>query len=249
MPDETALIYYGTILGTLLAAGLGFPIPEEIPIVTAGALLGHKASDPNSTLRWFIMLPVCISGVVIGDTLLYSIGRFFGPWLLSKKWVQKRVLPPQKRARIEHNFKRYGIWILLVARLMPGIRSPIFIMAGMNRLPVTKFLIADGLYAIPGVSLLFFAGYWFTDQFVEIVKKVDSVRPIVVVLGLAVLAAAGAYYFLKHPVSEGDPKDVPFIGEQIVSHVPDPEENGKPVQDATSPGPTANTPPASTNSS
>jgi membrane protein DedA with SNARE-associated domain len=224
IPDRTALIYYLSILGTLLAAGLGFPIPEEIPVVTAGALLGHQANDPNSTLRWFIMLPVCILGVVMGDILLYAIGRFFGPKLLANSWVQRRLISPQKRARIEHNFKRYGIWILLIARLMPGIRSPIFIMAGVNRLPLAKFLIADGIYAIPGVTLLFFGGYWFTDQFVEIVKQVDSIRPIVVVVGLAVLAAAGAYYFLKHPVSEGDPKDMPFIGEQIVSHVPDPDE-------------------------
>ncbi len=224
IPDSAALWAYLGVFGTLLAAGLGLPIPEELPIVGAGVTVG--AADPAGPLKWWIMLPVCIAGVVICDAFLYTIGRVWGQRLLHSGWVQRKVLTPDRRARIERNFHRYGIWILLGARMLPGIRGPIFLMAGINRLPIFKFLIADGLYAIPGVSLMFTLAYWFGDQFMAIFSKAEQVRPIIVVCVIAAVGGFLVYYFLKHPVSTGDPQDVPIIGQQIASHMPSLEGNG-----------------------
>ena len=42
---------------------------------------------------------------------------------------------------------------------MPGIRTPVFLSAGIVRLPFRKFLLADVLYAIPGVNLIFWLAY------------------------------------------------------------------------------------------
>src|SRR5437762_2544017 len=63
----------------LVAAGIGFPIPEELPIIGAGIWVGNMAE--LGPARWLI-LPVCIAGVVISDGLLYGVGRYFGPKLL-----------------------------------------------------------------------------------------------------------------------------------------------------------------------
>lgn len=223
MIDTRAIWIYLGVFGALLASGMGLPVPEELWVVGAGASSRHPPhADPPIDLAWWIMLPTCIFGVVAGDCFLYTVGRLWGHKLLDRKWVQRWILPPAKRERIQRNFRRYGVWILLGARLLPGIRSPIFLMAGMNHMPVTKFLLADGLYAIPGVSMLFFLAYVFTDQFVDLVKKADKAKPIII---LCVIAAVGGYliyYFFKHPVAEGDPKDVPIIGPQIMSHMKDP---------------------------
>jgi membrane protein DedA with SNARE-associated domain len=220
--DSAALWKYLGVLGTLLAAGMGLPIPEELPIVTAGAMVGHDASpdptDPSGThLRWWIMLPMCIFGVVAGDGILYTIGRVWGYRVLNFRWVRKRLLTPEKRERIEKNFHRYGIWILLGARMLPGIRSPIFLMAGINRLPITKFLIADGLYAIPGVSTLFFLAYVFTDQFVDLVRRIDAVKPQIIMCLISVAVGYSIRYFQTHPISTGDPEDVPVIGQKLAT--------------------------------
>lgn len=207
MPDDFAVWGYLGIFVALVAAGIGFPIPEELPVVTAGIMVGHH----DSHVRWWIMLPVCIAGVVISDGLLYGMGRLWGPRLLNYRWVRTRLLPPERRQSIEGNFHRYGVKILLFARLMPGIRSPIFITAGIMRLPFTLFLLADGIYAIPGVSLLFFLGCWFTDQFMEVVKKAESMRPLIVVVVLVAVGSYLFYHFLNRPVLTGDPKELaPF---------------------------------------
>lgn len=246
------LAYLG-VFTALVAAGFGMPIPEELPIVGAGALVGHNASVPRVPpeasalltaaphagfpagvpwgglvkaaayypplkVRWWLMLPICILGVVISDGFLYGIGRLGGERVLEFSWI-KRFLPRDRLLEIERNFHERGVLILLFARVLPGIRAPIFITAGIMKLSLRRFLLADGIYAIPGVSLLFFLAYWFTDHFVALVHRVDSVRPILVV---AVIAAVGGYmlfHFLNRPMSTGDPKELPLIGDQVAARL------------------------------
>jgi membrane protein DedA with SNARE-associated domain len=226
--DTTALyVYLGAFL-MLMASGMGFPIPEELPIVLAGATVAKAPTlDPPLNVHWWLMLPVCILGVVVSDGFLYGIGRYFGWQLLEYRWVQKRLLPPEKRQRIEGNFHRYGVKILLIARLLPGIRAPIFVTAGIMRLPLSRFLLADGIYAIPGVSLLFMLAYWFTDQFVDLIerveKRVETARPIIVLAVLTAVAAYLVFVFVRRTMVTGvtgDPKkELPLIGKQVAARI------------------------------
>jgi membrane protein DedA with SNARE-associated domain len=214
--------YFG-IFAALICAGFGLPIPEELPVLTAGGLCAHadtlkpgqEALDPNR-LRWFIMLPVCIIGVVLGDGVLYTIGRIWGPTLLANAWVQRKLVPPEKRASIEKNFHDRGVLILLTARVTPGIRSPIFIMAGVLRVPVARFLLADGLYAVPGVTTLFFLAYFLTDQVMEVFHKIDQYKPLLIAIVLSVVAGGFLYRFItSRRVTTGAPSEVPLINKPI----------------------------------
>lgn len=211
--SASSLIWAAVItFASLIAAGIGFPIPEELPILFAGGWAGHNSD--LGPIR-FLILPVCILGVVISDGLLYGVGRYFGPKILEWRGV-KRLLPPEKRERIESNFHRYGVLTLLFARFLPAIRSPIFITAGIMRLSFAKFVIADGIYAIPGVSLLFFLSFWFGDHFRDLVlKKVEVIRPLLVLLAIAAVAGFLLYHFLRRPVAIGDPEELPLLGNRM----------------------------------
>ncbi len=198
--------YLGIFVGILLT-GVGFPMPEELPIGIAGGLA--RGFEGEGKILWWVMLPVCIVGVVIGDGLLYGIGRLWGPRLLEFHWVKTRLLPPERREKIERNFHEHGIKILLFARLTPGIRGTIFFTAGTTRLPLARFLIADGIYAIPGVSLLFTLGYYFTEQMVNLSKDAERVKSIIILLVVLGVAGYFLYRFLRRPMVTGDPKDMP----------------------------------------
>ena len=274
-------IYFAIgIFAALIAAGIGVPIPEELPILTAGAVAGHAAEKPapeflllkdldelpdhereiqaqktfaaifafapdagfptgvpwaalakaaetevpyQSPMPWWFLLPVCILGVVISDGLLYCIGRFWGLKVIKFPWM-RRLLPQDRLERIELNFQKYGVLILLFARVLPGIRSPIFLTAGIMRLPIKKFVMADGIYAIPGVSLLFFLSYWFMDQFKDLViRKVETARPIIVLTLLFAVAVYLLFHFWKRPVTTGDPHELPF-GDQVAAKMEHPDK-------------------------
>jgi membrane protein DedA with SNARE-associated domain len=156
--------------------------------------------------------------VLVSDVLLYCIGRWYGSRLLTYRWVQ-RLMPPATQQRIRENFHHYGVNILVFGRLLPGIRVPLFLTAGLMHLPVSRFILADGLGAVLGNGVLFTLAYWFGDQFRELVEQARSevmhFRPVVI---LTAILAAGFYFlyrFLRHPVPTGDPKELPIIGEQV----------------------------------
>ncbi len=228
---------YAGVALLLVAAGFGLPVPEEIPIVTAGAMVGHDAQElihddiagalgggplayltpqPTNVTKWWIMLPVIIIAVVVGDSVLYCVGRFGGTRLLANGWVQRRILPPDRQASIVENFHKNGIMILLGARLTPGLRSPVFLMAGVLRMSVRRFLLADLLYAIPGVNILFWLSYVFTDQFVEAIKSVERHKPLVFAVILAAIIGAALYKIISsRKVSTGDMSQIPGYAKPV----------------------------------
>lgn len=194
----------------LIATGLGLPMPEEVPVVAGGALVGGR-----DDIHAFIMLPVCIAGVLVGDMALYMIGRIWGAKLVEKPFVQRRLLPPQRLASIRENFQKYGIKILLFARLTPGIRAPIFITAGISHLSWIRFLVADAIYALPGVSLLFLLGYLCADHIKTLTEQIERVKSWLILVVVAGVSLYFCYRFLRRPVVTGSPQEMPPIMEPV----------------------------------
>jgi membrane protein DedA with SNARE-associated domain len=219
VPDLSQLWIFWVTFAMLVAAGIGVPIPEELPVIGAGIWAANNAEI--GPIRWLI-LPVCILGIVISDVLLYAIGRYGGARLLQFRWVA-RLMPPDKREKIEANFAHYGLKVLLVIRWLPGIRSPMFITAGMMRVPLWRFVIADAVAASLGHTLLFFLAYWFGDQFRDLVvhaeQEVDKLRPILVISAIAAVALFFLYRYTRRPVTTADPKELPLIGEKVAAGI------------------------------
>ena len=201
--------YFGIFVGILSTGIPFFPMPEELPVVVGGILAGLEKA------RWYVMLPVCIVAVVVGDAMLYGAGRLWGRRLLDFSWIKKRVLPPERLKKIEDNFEKHGIKILLFARLTPGIRAPIFVTAGMVRVPLARFVVADAIYAIPGVALLFFLGYWLTDSIVNIMEEAERVKYIIILVVLVLVSGYFLIRFLRKPMVVGDPDDMPHLANKM----------------------------------
>ena len=73
----------------------------------------------------------------------------------------KRVLPHEEG---ENRGELPSLWRLGPScPPAPDHRSPIY-HGGVTR-TFSLFVLTHGLYAIPGISLLFFPGYWLGDQF------------------------------------------------------------------------------------
>jgi len=136
-----------------LCTGVGLPpIPEEAAILYAA---GVGALHPE--VPWWAAWPAASLGIIAADLVLYSAGWFFGERLLSHRWM-RRVLSPERRKRLEERFHRHGIKFLLLARALPPLRTGVFVMAGSSRYPLSRFLLADAIYGVVGVGLVFFGG-------------------------------------------------------------------------------------------
>jgi membrane protein DedA with SNARE-associated domain len=198
------------------------PIPEEINGATVGAYTG-SSMDEFGAWRW-LMLPASILGAIAADVILYSAGRLFGDFLERKGWLD-RLAPPAKRDKIHKNFGRYGVWIFVVARMIPGIRSTLFLTAGTMKLPPVSFFIADAMGAVIGTSLFFLLGYAFgaaiVDQIWAVEAQINPYKTVLVIILISLVGAYLIYRYLRQPITTGDPEDVPLIGHQIATHLPD----------------------------
>jgi membrane protein DedA with SNARE-associated domain len=172
---------YGGIFLALLLGGLGAPLPEELPVLAAGALARE------AVIRWWIALPLCIVGVVAGDVALYWAGHHWGERLL--RWPAVRfVLTESRERRLVSAYRRHGAKIIVVARHVMGLRPAAFLTAGIVRLPFWKFLLVDAAAACVGVPLTFGLAYFFTDQMQAIIDDVHRAERWVVVGAFAALA-------------------------------------------------------------
>ena len=203
------------MFGALVAAGFGFPIPEELPVIGGGALAAHASTQvPREHPYWYILWPVCILGVVVSDGVLYG-DRPVRRQAIARHADHAAVHSPREACGNRSQLPQVRHHGASGARFLPGIRAGVFVTAGILRMPFVKFLIADGIYAIPGVSLLFFMSFWFTDSFKALYNRVhgqiEALLPLIVVI---VIAAVGITYllsYLRRRVETGNPTEVPII--------------------------------------
>ena len=180
---------YAGIFIALFLAGLGVPLPEEVPVLTAG-VLAHE-----QVVRWWLALPVCVLGVLSGDTVLYWVGRHWGERVLAWRPV-RRVLSREREETLKESYRRHGVKIVFTARHMMGLRAAAFLTAGIARVPFPRFLAADFAASMLGVPLSFGLAFFFTDQLERIMTDVRRVErwAILVLFGaLAVFIAVRAW--------------------------------------------------------
>jgi membrane protein DedA with SNARE-associated domain len=173
--------YLGIFL-VLFAAGLGVPIPEEAPVLAAGAL-AHE-----DVIRWWIALPVCIAGVLSGDIVLYWVGHHWGERILDWRMV-RYVLTREREERLMNAYRRHGVKIVFTARHVMGLRAAAFLTAGIAHIPFWKFIVVDTVAALVGVPVGFGIAFLFTDQLARVLADVHRLERWLVLYALVALAA------------------------------------------------------------
>lgn len=145
---------YGTVFLVLLVCGLGVPIPEDISLVLGG-FLAHKGVVSLS-----VMMIVCFAGIIVGDSLTFSLGRRFGSRVgRSPGGLVGRIITPQKRARVEALFLRHGPKVIMIARFLPGVRAVTYFTAGSVGMSYWRFIAFDGLAALASAPFFVYLGY------------------------------------------------------------------------------------------
>lgn len=170
--------YLGLFL-VLMAAGLGVPLPEDIPLVAAGWLVHKGGAD----LRWMIITGLV--GVLLGDSILFFLGRQYGSQIVERRWF-RRIAKPWLLEKARLKYAQHGAKIIFVARFMPGLRAVVFLTAGVFRVPYWKFILMDGLAALISVP----AWLWLSSEFSGAIEHLlGGARVATYVMGGVLIAA------------------------------------------------------------
>jgi len=157
-------------------------VPEEVPVIAAGIMASHGQLDP-----WLAFL-ACLIGALLGDCLMYWIGRSFGRGVLREHRYWARVVKPEREAHMEQLISRHGMKVLFFARFLVGLRTPVYLTAGILRLRFRRFLLMDLFCASVVIGLFFALSYFYGQAITHWIRRAEIAATVVVVF--AVVAAA-----------------------------------------------------------
>jgi membrane protein DedA with SNARE-associated domain len=177
-----AYLIYMLLFFLLFLCGVGFPMAEELVLLGGGVLVA------SAVLRPVPMLLSTFSGTIIGDVLLFWLGRSLGTRLTRSVYLT-RWLPLHQIVKGRAFFARYGNTTVFFARFIPGLRAPTFLLAGTMHMPFWRFTTMDILAGLIFVPMICWLGYLFADHFEVLTYWFRNVQrttvTVLVLLGLS----------------------------------------------------------------
>jgi len=182
--SDTLMIYgslsYFLMFLILIACGFGLPLPEDVVLVTGGILVAAGVCTFKGTLA------VTLAGVLIGDGIIFHLGRHFGT-RITGRWPFKLFLNEERLVKTRAIFANYGHKVIFIARFMPGLRMPTYLTSGSFGVPPWKFWLFDSLAAILSVPLWIYVGKVFGENIEQLEKVMKQMQQgILILVALAV---------------------------------------------------------------
>lgn len=152
------------------------PIPSEI-IMPLGGFFVYQQK-----LNFYILVFWGVFGTILGSMPWYYLGKLVNEKRLSN-FLDKRGIyigiTSNDLIKSRRWFDKYGVSLVFWGRLVPGIRTLISVPAGMELMPLRKFLIWTSLGSLIWVTLLTYAGFVFGENYPIIETYLNQIKFIV----------------------------------------------------------------------
>src|SRR5262245_33892208 len=100
---------YAAMFAVLVLCGLGLPIPEEATLLFSGLMVGWGWAE------FWLASAACVLGILVGDTLIFGLGRFYGRRFLESR-LMSWVLTEKRQQKIHAIFAKHGSKAVFFAR-------------------------------------------------------------------------------------------------------------------------------------
>ena len=167
------------------------PIPSEIIMPLGGFFIFQKK------LNFFILLFWGLLGTVLGSLPWYYLGKLVNEKKLANFLDQRGKylgITSSDLSRSKRWFDKYGAQLVFWGRLIPGIRTLISVPAGMELMPIRKFLIWTTLGSLIWVAFLTYAGFVFGENYLLIETYLEQIKFIIKPFFILILV----YFLLKY---------------------------------------------------
>lgn len=175
-------VYTPLFLIVFVETGLVF-----FPFLPGDSLLfaaGVFSADGGGLNVWATLI-VFWCAAILGNTSNYWIARLFGSRIIDSGKV--KALTPERMAKLDHFFERYGGLTIIITRFMPFFRTFAPFIAGTGHMNFGKFTLFNAIGGITWVSLFVLVGYFFGG--IPLVQEHFEV----IVLGIVAVSVAPAF--------------------------------------------------------
>ncbi len=183
--DAVSTLGYPGIISIMALENIFPPIPSEAVMPLAGFLV---------TTGRFTLLPTIICGVIgsiIGAIILYYFGVIFSGDKIRTfldNYGKYFMTSTEDLDAAEKWFTNYGYWAVLIARVIPIVRSIISIPAGFTKMPMGKFLALTTLGTAAWTAFLTVLGVILGENWNKVgptLQKFDYLVLVIIVLGIS----------------------------------------------------------------
>jgi membrane-associated protein len=176
---------YGTwtylILFTIIFMETGLVVTPFLPgdslLFAAGTLCAVTADTPEPAMHPGVLFGLLWLAAVIGDTLNYWIGRWFGPKVFERKF---RFINHEHLLRTQKFYEKHGGKTIVLARFIPIVRTFAPFVAGIGKMNYNRFIIYNIFGGFIWTSSFIYLGYYFGN--LPMVKKNFSLVIVAIII-------------------------------------------------------------------
>jgi membrane-associated protein len=175
------------------------PFPGDL-VVLLGAWYAVEG-----VLSWPVTFLSVTAGAVVGAWIDYRLGAAIG-LRLDRTAAVRSPRWEVRLARFEASYRRWGAWLLLANRFLPGVRAFVFYAAGASGLPLRKVLLYGAISAALWNTVLLAAGALAVENVGELVRLFERYTHLAwTALAAVALAALAVALVRRRRTARGAP--------------------------------------------
>ncbi len=187
-------LVYGAVICLMIASSFGFPVPEEVTLVSLG-LVTYMARHPDlfpppyagaEGVQAISAAIVAFLAVFFSDFLVFYLGRKFGGRITGSARFQK-MMKPSVRDRIQSWTEKYGALACGIFRFTPGLRFPGHLACGLIGIPTWKFALVDGTAALLSVPTQVLILAYYGDTILDYLKQFKIALGVILAVIVAIV--------------------------------------------------------------
>jgi membrane protein DedA with SNARE-associated domain len=183
---------YGGVVLLMGIESACIPLPSEIIMPFAGYLVyTGQFSLHGAALAGAV-------GCIAGSIPAYWLGQYGGRPVI-ERWG-RYLLSRKELDLADRLFARHGQWVVLVARLLPVVRTFVAFPAGVARMNMTKFVVYTFVGSYPWCYGLAWVGMKLGEQWNKDPRLKAAFHRFDLAIGIAIVAAVA--WFVWHKLKE-----------------------------------------------
>ena len=172
--------YVGLTLIIFAETGLlvGFFLPGDSLLVTAGLL----AADPAFSLNVWLLGLILTVAAIVGDTVGYHVGKATGPRIFTRE--NSLFFHKDHLLKAQAFYEKHGGKTIIIARFMPIVRTFAPVVAGVGQMRYASFLAYNVVGGVLWIWSMLLTGFVLAKTVPGVAKHVEKVILVVVFLSI-----------------------------------------------------------------
>jgi len=170
---------YLTLLFFAFIENIFPPSPSDVVIVVGGSLIG------TGDLNFILTLIFATVGSITGFMVMFYIGS-----TVDKKVIHSgrfKYIPINSIEKVETWFRKYGYYVIVANRFMPGTRAVISFFAGISNLDPKRTFTLCFVSALLWNIIMLYLGFVFGDNVAKVDEYLTTYSNIVIVITVVVI--------------------------------------------------------------